>query len=179
MQPLKRLWRWKLPIAIPLAFLIFAFAPLRWSSNPAEDDSGSGVMGVVAPALVVLVLIIGFGWMAWISLRLHSRRGSLLFYWILGLMIWLALPHVITEVVDTGDVARRSWWTTVWYWTLRPLPFDIAELLAWTPAVDPIGGWRAIPILGAQALTVIVVLGGLALIIQAVRASSRPANHES
>ena len=174
MQAFKLWWERWVWIAIPLAFVMLALAPLRRSSNPAGDESGTGVMGVVTPVLVVVVLVIGFGWMAWISLRLHGRRGPLLGLWILGLMIWLALPTVISEVVDTGEVARRQWWSTAWYWALRPLPLDIAELFGWTPAVDPVGGWRAVPILGAQVMTVVVVLGGLALIVQAWRAGLHP-----
>ena len=111
-----------------------------------------------AAIVVAMLLWIAFTFSLWLTGRRTDRVRNMLGC----LVIWLLSPALVALRLWDEDSTCRDMFVSAWYWTLKPLPLDIAEIVGFKP---PDGAEEGS--FGALSF-VLLQLGTLALLVTTV-----------
>jgi len=115
--------------------------------------------GIGNAAIVVSMLMwIAFTFSLWLTGRRTDRVRNMLGC----LVIWFLSPAIVALRLWDEDSTCQDMFVSAWYWTLKPLPLDIAEIVGFRPpdGVDA-GSFGALSF-------VLLQLGTLALVVTTV-----------
>ena len=119
-----------------------------------QSDGIEGHLGNAA-IVVSMLMWIAFTFSLWLTGRRTDRVRNMLGC----LVIWLLSPAIVALRLWDEDSTCRDMLLSAWYWTLKPLPLDIAEIMGFR-LPDDAGAGR----FGALSF-VLLQLGTLALVV--------------
>ena len=79
------------------------------------------------------------------------------------------LPTAASPTASPAEgTASQDWLATAWYWSLDPIPIDIAGPMDWTPTVTDSPRLGEFTLVGLQAYSVVLVIAGAGLLFRSV-----------
>jgi hypothetical protein len=121
---------------------------------------GFGIEGNISNGVIVVLMVIWIGYT--FSLCLTSKRPDRVKNMLGCLVIWLLSPAIFALRLWDEDSTARDMFLSAWYWTLRPLPLDIAEITGLRPPDNAGAGSLA------DLSFILLQLGTLALLVTSV-----------
>jgi hypothetical protein len=124
-----------------------------------SDFTAIRVFGTISGIFAMVVLFVVF-----YLVRASSLRQALVY--LLGVAYWATANGGVANSMGVVPDSPHEWLSTTWYWSLDPLPIDIAGPIGWTPPVTDVAGWGGAALVGLQAYSVLLVVAGAALLIK-------------
>jgi hypothetical protein len=118
---------------------------------------------LVAAMYVTIILV---GTFAYVHATRRSSGRTIELTYALGVVVWVAAHGGMSNSLASAPYSPRDWLSTTWYWSLDPLPIEIAEPMGWSPPVTDASGWGAAGLVGLQAYSVLLVIAGGGLLFK-------------